>query len=299
MASSTLRLWLCWAKRACPRNQSDGRDAVEAFVLCWTLANVYWPPRRHACTRKMVSGKHELSNTSALLTRFRLGIDSMTKSRSGHIPNVYKIQRHPASGSTVQTVATGSMQDSPCVTPARAPADQYQWSLTSILAKPSALTTNSASIVYLAWLAPGAPPSSSIRNANLLMRSWIITRRSMLSSTENVNYSGAHEKTDSKEIKPVNKLDLFIMPTLWSMYWLNYLDRNAIALARLDGLEKDHNLTSTQYQTCVSTLFVGYILAQFPSNMLLMRVRPSQYMAGCMALWAVVSSLTTIAKDFR
>jgi len=44
---------------------------------------------------------------------------------------------------------------------------------------------------------------------------------------------------------------------LWSMYWLNYLDRNAIALARINTLEKDLNLTDTQYQTCVSILFVG------------------------------------------
>lgn len=32
---------------------------------------------------------------------------------------------------------------------------------------------------------------------------------------------------------------------LWSMYWLNYLDRNAIALARLNDLEEDLNLKGT------------------------------------------------------
>lgn len=46
---------------------------------------------------------------------------------------------------------------------------------------------------------------------------------------------------------------------LWSMYWLNYLDRNAIALARLNTLEEDLGLSDTQYQTCVSILFVGYV----------------------------------------
>ncbi len=33
---------------------------------------------------------------------------------------------------------------------------------------------------------------------------------------------------------------------LWSMYWLNYLDRNAIALARLNTLEEDLKLTGTR-----------------------------------------------------
>jgi MFS family permease len=82
------------------------------------------------------------------------------------------------------------------------------------------------------------------------------------------------------------------------MYWLNYLDRNAITLARLNDLEEDLNLTSIQYQTCVSILFVGYILGQIPSNMLLTRVRPSIWMASAMALWAIVSALTAVAKDF-
>ena len=41
------------------------------------------------------------------------------------------------------------------------------------------------------------------------------------------------------------------------MYWLNYLDRNAIALAKLDNIDKDLKLTPTQYSTCVSILFVG------------------------------------------
>ena len=73
-------------------------------------------------------------------------------------------------------------------------------------------------------------------------------------SEEPLDYSGAHEKTDPAEIKLVRKLDMWIMPTLWVMYWLNYLDRNAIALARLNDLEEDLNLSSTQYQTCVSIL---------------------------------------------
>jgi hypothetical protein len=46
------------------------------------------------------------------------------------------------------------------------------------------------------------------------------------------------------------------------MYWLNYLDRNAIALAKINHIQDDLNLSGTQYQTCVSILFVGYILGK-------------------------------------
>lgn len=81
-----------------------------------------------------------------------------------------------------------------------------------------------------------------------------------------VDYSGSHAKTDPAEIKLVKKLDIWILPTLWLMYWLNFLDRNAITIARLDGLQKELKLTGVQYQTCISLLFVGYVLGQIPSS---------------------------------
>lgn len=83
-------------------------------------------------------------------------------------------------------------------------------------------------------------------------------------AVEKVDYSGAHEKTDPKEIALVKKLDRWIMPMLWSMYWLNYLDRNAIALARLNDLEEDLNLTSTRklYFPTLASQFLNLITIQ-------------------------------------
>lgn len=36
------------------------------------------------------------------------------------------------------------------------------------------------------------------------------------------------------------------------MYFLNYVDRNAIAQARLNNLEEDLNMTGTEFNTTVS-----------------------------------------------
>lgn len=37
-----------------------------------------------------------------------------------------------------------------------------------------------------------------------------------------------------------------VQPMIWAMYWLNYLDRNAITLARLDDMEGDLGITETR-----------------------------------------------------
>ena len=43
-------------------------------------------------------------------------------------------------------------------------------------------------------------------------------------------------------------------PTLCVMYFLNYVDRNAIAQARLNDLEEDLGMSGVQFNTCVSML---------------------------------------------
>ncbi|RYP67916.1 hypothetical protein DL770_008529 [Monosporascus sp. CRB-9-2] len=107
---------------------------------------------------------------------------------------------------------------------------------------------------------------------------------------EVVDYTGTRKKTDPVEIALVRKLDWRIMPTLCIMYFLNYVDRNAIAQARLNGLEEDLNMTGSQFNTTVSILFVGYVLMQIPSNMLITRIRPGIYMSG----WKVASRIAIL-----
>jgi hypothetical protein len=141
---------------------------------------------------------------------------------------------------------------------------------------------------------------------------------------DKVDYSGFAKKSDPREIALVRKLDIRIMGSLWSMvraivhssasiataetmvaimqYWLNYLDRNAIALAKLSSLTRDLSLTDTQYQTCVSILcecllgpatvssllflnalvstVVGYIIFGVPSNMILSECWPLTALHG-------------------
>ncbi|KAI6778148.1 uncharacterized protein J7T54_007194 [Emericellopsis cladophorae] len=116
---------------------------------------------------------------------------------------------------------------------------------------------------------------------------------------EAVDQFGAHKKTDPKEIALVKKLDRYMLPILWLMYFFNFLDRNAMINGRLNNLETDLGLVGSQYNTCVSILFVGYLCGQIPSNMILNRVRPSWYMSGFCMAWSIISLLTYKAHDFR
>lgn len=101
------------------------------------------------------------------------------------------------------------------------------------------------------------------------------------------------------EKKFVRRIDIRMLPMLMLIYILNYLDRNNIATARLGGLEAELGLTSIQYQTCVSILFVGYILMQIPSNMIVSKLgKPGLYLTSCMFIWGLISALTATVNNF-
>lgn len=98
--------------------------------------------------------------------------------------------------------------------------------------------------------------------------------------------------------KTTRKMDLRILPMLVLIYILNYLDRNNIASARLGGLEEDLNLEGAQYQTCISILFVGYILMQVPANMFFNKLaRPSVFISILMTVWGGISACTGAIKS--
>ncbi|PSK35846.1 hypothetical protein C7M61_004328 [Candidozyma pseudohaemuli] len=109
----------------------------------------------------------------------------------------------------------------------------------------------------------------------------------------------SEEEIDEFHKKITRKVDLRLIPMLVLLYILNYLDRNNIASARLGGLEEDLGLVGNEYQTCISILFVGYILMQIPANMFLNKFkRPSIFMATIMAGWGTISTCTAAVQNF-
>ncbi|PVI06199.1 permease of the major facilitator superfamily [Periconia macrospinosa] len=112
-----------------------------------------------------------------------------------------------------------------------------------------------------------------------------------------------HEQLSEEELviakKLRKKIDIRIMPLVTLVYLMNYTDRNNYAAARLQGLEEDLGLVGNQYQVGLSTLFVGYILMQVPSNILLNYVgQPSWYLGFFTIVWGLVSALTSQVTNY-
>ncbi|OAQ61101.1 MFS general substrate transporter [Pochonia chlamydosporia 170] len=87
------------------------------------------------------------------------------------------------------------------------------------------------------------------------------------------------------EKRILRKVDLRLIPPLFVMYILNYLDRNNIGNAKEAGMADSLHLSSSDYSLALSIFFIGYFLLEIPSNMILNRTRPSIYLPSLMIVW--------------
>ena len=105
------------------------------------------------------------------------------------------------------------------------------------------------------------------------------------------------EQLIALEKKLVRKIDFRALPVLIILFLLNVLDRNAIANARLGGLEASLGIDDIQYQTAVMVLWAGYISMMIPSNMLLSIFKPRLYLPTVVIVWGIVSGATGFVQN--
>lgn len=124
------------------------------------------------------------------------------------------------------------------------------------------------------------------------------TRPSKRTELDDTNSEfGGWEERQKLERNMLWKLDCR-MSVMIIIYILNYIDRNNAAAARLRGFEEDLHLEGQEFNTLLSILYVGYIIMQVPSNILLNYIgRPSLYIPSCMIIWGMISILTGICQE--
>ncbi|KAG1754611.1 MFS general substrate transporter [Suillus lakei] len=97
----------------------------------------------------------------------------------------------------------------------------------------------------------------------------------------------------------LRKLDLRVA-FLVLIYIMNCMDRSNAAAARLRGFEEDLGMTGNQFNTLISVLYMGYVMMQAPSNILLGRMeRPSIYLSSCMALWGAITFFIGASRTYH
>jgi MFS family permease len=122
-----------------------------------------------------------------------------------------------------------------------------------------------------------------------------------LSVDEQAAAAGRHPPIDPvAEKKLLWKCDLHVVPVLFILFLLAFLDRTNIGNARIQGLEKDLNMDpkGNKYNIALLVFFVPYILFEVPSNLIIKRVKPSTWLSTIMILWGIATMGQGLVNTF-
>src|ERR1051326_6610567 len=86
----------------------------------------------------------------------------------------------------------------------------------------------------------------------------------------------------------LRKLTWRIVPLLAVLYVVSYLDRVNVSFAALT-MNADLGISATAYGWGAGIFFIGYLLFQVPSNLLLEKHGPKRWLAIIMVAWGLVS----------
>lgn len=98
------------------------------------------------------------------------------------------------------------------------------------------------------------------------------------------------------EQNTLRKVAWRLVPFVCALYVLNILDRANVGFARLQ-MQDDLGLSEATFNLGYGMFYVGYLLFEVPSNLLLRRVGARRWIARIMISWGLVSSLTMFARD--
>jgi MFS transporter, ACS family, tartrate transporter len=97
------------------------------------------------------------------------------------------------------------------------------------------------------------------------------------------------------EARTIRKLQTRIMPFVFVLFVVNFLDRANIAFAALT-MNKELAITSQQFGFVAGIFFIGYFIFEIPSNLMLHKLGARIWIARILISWGIVAMLTGFVK---
>jgi len=98
------------------------------------------------------------------------------------------------------------------------------------------------------------------------------------------------------EARTIQKLQIRLIPFLFLLYVVAFVDRINIGFAALT-MNKELGMTSQQYGMAAGIFFIGYFLFEVPSNLMLHKVGARVWIARILLSWGLVATLTGLVQS--
>lgn len=102
---------------------------------------------------------------------------------------------------------------------------------------------------------------------------------------------------DPEERKYVRKLDLFLLTWGCYGYFIKVLDSSNFSNAYVSGMKEAINIKGDDYNYALSLYQAGYVVGVIPSQLLILKVKPSIWFPVMDLIWSVLTFCTAVTKN--
>ncbi|MBI2806480.1 MAG: MFS transporter [Planctomycetes bacterium] len=95
---------------------------------------------------------------------------------------------------------------------------------------------------------------------------------------------------EPSETAVFRKISLRLLPFLFLLYVINLIDRTNIGIARLQMVDEQHILDEEAYALGAGIFYIGYLLFEVPSNLILLRMGARAWIARILVSWGIISA---------
>jgi ACS family tartrate transporter-like MFS transporter len=108
----------------------------------------------------------------------------------------------------------------------------------------------------------------------------------------------AEAVTGNFESKVIRKLQWRLIPLLFLLYVVSFIDRVNIGFAALT-MNKDLRISSEQFGLVAGVFFFGYILSGIPSNLMLHKIGARVWIPAILVIWGFLALMTGLAHSVQ
>ncbi|KAM0723527.1 hypothetical protein Q7P37_000514 [Cladosporium fusiforme] len=96
----------------------------------------------------------------------------------------------------------------------------------------------------------------------------------------------------------LRKIDWHLVPVLVLVNAIQLIDKNTLSSAATYGMIQQANLVGQEYSLLVALFYIGYLVAEYPSNYLMQKFPTGKYLTVNFILWGVVLACSGACTSF-
>jgi MFS family permease len=107
---------------------------------------------------------------------------------------------------------------------------------------------------------------------------------------EPMTIRSTNTETDPLHARATRKVMLRLLPVMFAVYFMSYIDRTNVALAKTH-LAADVGIGAAAFGFGAGVFFISYAFLEIPSNLLMYRVGPRRWIARIAVTWGALSAV--------